>query len=208
MITGMTAPAPQITVVPANRATWEDLQAVFGRRGSTSRCQCQRYKLPSKDFFESVGIEARAGELREQTDCGHPRSGTTSGLVAYLDGVPVGWCAVEPRTEYPRLVSTVQVPWEGRDEDRSDSSVWAVTCLVTRAGFRRRGVSRALARAAVDHARERGARALEAYPMTTRNAIDEEMHVGTVRTFADAGLTEVSRPTKRRAVMRIDFPSG
>ena len=70
MITGMTAPAPQITVVPANRATWEDLQAVFGRRGSTSRCQCQRYKLPSKDFFESIGIEARAGDLREQTDCG------------------------------------------------------------------------------------------------------------------------------------------
>ena len=33
MITGMTAPAPQITVVPANQATWEDLQAVFGSRG-------------------------------------------------------------------------------------------------------------------------------------------------------------------------------
>jgi hypothetical protein len=29
-------------------------------------------------------------------------------------------------------------------------SVWAVTCLFTRAGFRKRGVSRALARAAVD----------------------------------------------------------
>ena len=104
-------------------------------------------------------MDERAGDLREQTDCGHPRSGTTSGLVAYLDGVPVGWCAVEPRTEYPRLVSTVQVPWEGRDEDRADSSVWAVTCLLTRAGFRCRGVSRALAKAAVDH-REKAAREL------------------------------------------------
>ena len=205
MITALSAPDPEISVVPANEASRADVRAVFGARGQTSRCQCQRYTLPSRDYFESVGMDERAGSLREQTDCGHPRSGTTSGLVAYLDGVPVGWCAVEPRTEYPRLVSTVQVPWEGRDEDRADSSVWAVTCFVTRAGYRRRGVSRALARAAVDHARERGARALEAYPMTTRNAIDEEMHVGTVRTFADAGLTEVSRPTKRRAVMRIDF---
>jgi GNAT superfamily N-acetyltransferase len=205
MISGMRDADRGITVVPANVAGWPDLQTIFGTRGQTSRCQCQRYKLPSKDYFESVGIEERAGSLREQTDCEHPRSSTTSGLVAYLDGLPVGWCAVEPRTEYPRLVKSIQVPWEGRDEDRQDSSVWAVTCFVTRAGFRRQGVSRALARAAVDHARERGARALEGYPMTTGEAIDEEMHVGTVRTFADAGLNEVSRPTKRRAVMRIDF---
>ena len=80
-----------------------------------------------------------------------------------------------------------------------------MTCLFTRAGCRKRGVSRALARAAVDFARERGARALEAYPITTKNVIAEELHVGTNSTFADAGFTEVSRPTRRRVVMRIDF---
>jgi len=98
-----------------------------------------------------------------------------------------------------------RVPWEGRAEDKTDDSVWAVTCLFARAGFRRRGVSRALARAAVDFARERGARAIEAYPMTTTKAIDEELHVGTHSVFADAGFAEVIRPTLRRAVMRIDF---
>jgi proteasome-associated ATPase len=40
---------------------------------------------------------------------GHPESGTTSGLVAYLDGEPVGWCAVEPRTAYPRLLRSTRV---------------------------------------------------------------------------------------------------
>ncbi len=60
------------------------------------------------------------------------------------------------------------MPWEGREQDKTDSSIWAVTCLFTRVGFRKRGVSRALARAAVDFARERGARAIEAYPMTTK----------------------------------------
>jgi len=58
-------------------------------------------------------------------------------------------------------------PLGGRAEDRTDAGVWAVTCFVTRAGFRERGASRALARAAVGHARERGARALEGYPITT-----------------------------------------
>ena len=98
-----------------------------------------------------------------------------------------------------------RVPWVGRAEDKTDDSVWALTCFLTRVGFRRRGVSRALARAAVDFARERDARALEGYPMTTKNALLEEHHVGTRGVFADAGFTEVSRPTPRRVVMRVDF---
>ena len=57
----------------------------------------------------------------------------------------------------------------------------------------------------MDFARERGARALEAYPITTTNVIPEELHVGTESVFAEAGLVEVSRPTLRRMVMRIDF---
>jgi GNAT superfamily N-acetyltransferase len=201
----MTARELAISVKPANEASWEDLQTIFGTRGQGARCQCQRYKLRARESFGSFPAEERAHRLREQTDCGHPESDTTSGLVAYLDGNPVGWCAVEPRTAYEGLVRNYRVPWEGRAEDKADDSVWAVTCLFTRAGFRKRGVSRALARAAVDFARERGARAIEGYPITTKNVIAEELHVGTEGVFAAAGFTEVSRPTLRRVVMRVDF---
>jgi hypothetical protein len=57
----------------------------------------------------------------------------------------------------------------------------------------------------VDFARERGARALEGYPITTTDVLLEELHVGTEGVFADAGLRVVSRPTVRRVVMRVDF---
>ena len=50
-----------------------------------------------------MDVEERAWRLRVQTGCGNPESSVTSGLVAYLDGEPVGWCAVEPRSAYPRL---------------------------------------------------------------------------------------------------------
>jgi GNAT superfamily N-acetyltransferase len=196
---------PEISVVPANQASWEDLQTIFGSRGQASRCQCQRYKLRPRESFGSFPVEERAFRLRQQTDCGHPESETTSGLVAYVDGEPVGWCAVEPRTEYEGLLRNSRVPWAGRSEDKTDDSVWAVTCLFTRAGFRKRGISRALAGAAVDFARERGARAIEGYPMTTKDVISEELHVGTEGVFTAAGFTEVSRPTLRRVVMRIDL---
>jgi GNAT superfamily N-acetyltransferase len=197
-----------VRIVPANQASWEDLQTVFGTRGPAARCQCQRYKLRPREAFAKFPVEERAARLRAQTDCGHPDADATSGLVAYLDGEPVGWCAVEPRPGFTGMVRNQKVPWEGRDEDKADDSVWAVTCLFTRAGYRKRGVSYALAQAAADFARERGARAVEGYPMTTKNAIVEELHVGTEGTFAAAGFTEVGRPTVRRAVMRIDFEKG
>jgi GNAT superfamily N-acetyltransferase len=195
-------------IVPANEASCEDIQTIFGTRGAAARCQCQRYKLRPREAFAKFPVEERAFRLRQQTDCGHPESDTTSGLVAYLDGEPVGWCAVEPRNAYEGLVRNNRIPWEGRAEDKADDSVWAVTCLFTRAGFRKRGISRALARAAVDCARERGARAIEGYPIITKDVITEELHVGTDGVFADAGFTVVSRPTLRRVVMRIDFEKG
>jgi GNAT superfamily N-acetyltransferase len=199
---------PDITVVPANQASWNDLQTVFGRRGAPPTCQCQRYKMQPGESWASVGRDELAFRLRTQTDPGHSKSSTTTGLIAYLDRDPVGWCAVEPRTSYPRLLLKARVPWEGRTEDKGDDSVWAVTCFFTRAGFRRRGVSRALARAAVDHARHHGARAIEGYPMVLepgQGVLPVELHVGLRSVFADAGFTEVTHPTLRRVVMRIDF---
>ena len=194
-----------LTVVPANEVPWEDLEAVFGERGEPARCRCQWFKNPGRDWY-AMPVEARAADLRADTHCGDPTAPSTSGLVAHLDGEPAGWCAVEPRTAYPRLRGH-RVPWAGRAEDPDDAGVWAVTCFVTRTGFRRRGVSRALAAAAVGFARERGARALEGYPMLTDGGAVSwgELFVGARSVFAAAGFTEVSRPTTRRVVMRIDL---
>ena len=195
-----------ITVVPANEASWEDLQTVLGSRGDPHNCQCQRFKIGRHEWTPPP-FDERAQRLREETECDFPDAATTSGLIAYLNDEPAGWCAVEPRTAYPRLV-TIRVPWAGRDEDKDDDSVWSVTCFVTRVGFRRQGVSRALAAAAVDFARDRGARALEGYPMITHPGQEitwGELYVGSRSIFTAAGFKEVNKPTVRRVVMRIDF---
>jgi GNAT superfamily N-acetyltransferase len=194
-----------VRVVPASEAAWEDLEAVFGRRGPGSRCWCQRYKLAPGERFAGFPAEERAWRLRQQTGCGFPDTERTSGLVAHVDDSPAGWCAVEPRPAYGSLVRHSRVAWLGREEDRTDESVWAVTCVFTRAGFRRQGVSRTLIAAAVPFARDRGARALEGYPITTTDVIEEELHVGTLSAFEAAGFHVVARPTPRRVVVRVDF---
>ncbi len=195
-----------IAIVPANEASWQDLQAIFGMRGYPAYCQCERFKIGPSGWTEPTTAE-RMARLEQETHCGYPSSRTTSGLVAYLDGEPVAWCAVEPRTAYPKL-PPARVAWKARGEDKDDASVWAVTCFVTRAGFRRRGITRVLAKATVPFARERGARALEAYPMITEPGQEVtwgETHVGTRSMFEAAGFEEVHRATLRRVVMRIDF---
>ncbi|MFS8478864.1 MAG: GNAT family N-acetyltransferase [Micromonosporaceae bacterium] len=198
--------AEQVTIVPANEASWEDLLAIFGTADYAARCLCQRLKVPGWIWRDST-YEQRAANLRAQTGCGDPLAKTTSGLVAYVEGEPAGWVAVEPRTAYPKL-RTSRIPWRGRDEDKDDDGVWAVTCLVVRKGYRGRGLTYPLARATIDFARQRGARALEAYPMIAqpgKEIIWGELHVGARQVFEDAGFVEVSRPTVRRVVMRIEF---
>jgi GNAT superfamily N-acetyltransferase len=204
------APAPiaaeQLTIVPANEATWEDLAAIFGTADYPSRCHCQRFKVVGWIWRDSTQDE-RTAMLRSQTSCGKPNATSTSGLVAYVDHQPAGWVAVEPRTAYPKL-RTSRVPWSGRFEDKGDDRIWAVTCFVVRKGYRGRGLTYALAEATIEFARQRGARALEAYPMITEPGKEVtwgEVHVGTRQVFEDAGFQQVSRPTLRRAVMRIDF---
>lgn len=152
------------------------------------------------ESWASEGPEELAARLRDQTACDRPTATETSGLVAYLDSEPVGWCAVAPRPVHLRMLRNNRVPWEGRDEDKTDDTVWAVTCFVTRAGYGRRGISHALAEAAVEFARTRGARAIEGYP-----DLVEGGYVGTLDTFARAGLIAIHRPTKRKVVMRLDF---
>jgi GNAT superfamily N-acetyltransferase len=196
----------QLSIIPANQASWADLQAVFGTADYPGMCYCQHYK--TRDcHWSSLSGEERQGRLREQTRCDNPRAQTTSGLVAYLGHEPVGWVAVEPRTAYPRLPK-VRTVWSGRQEDKTDDGVWAVTCFVTRKGYRKRGITYALAAATVGFARDQGARALEAYPMITSPGKEitwGELHVGSRQVFAGAGFTEVSHPSPRRVVMRIDF---
>jgi GNAT superfamily N-acetyltransferase len=199
-------PAERLTIVPANEASWGDLVAIFGTTDYPGRCQCQRFKIVGW-FWRDSTQEERTAMLWAQTACGDPNAAATSGLVAYVDDEPAGWVAVEPRTAYPKL-ATSRVPWSGRHESKDDNGVWAVTCIVVRKGYRGRGLTYPLAQATIEFARKRGARALEAYPMITEPGKEitwGELHVGARQVFEAAGFMEVSRPTVRRVVMRIDL---
>ena len=145
---------------------------------------------------------------RASTACGNPEAEHTSGLVAYLGDEPVGWVAVEPRTAYPKL-RTPRVPWTGRNEDKDDAGVWSVTCFCIRKGYRvgESPTCCASRRRLRPGPRRDGGRGLRHGHPTRVEITWGELHVGAAQVFTEAGFAEVSAPTKRRRVMRINFRS-
>jgi len=128
-------------------------------------------------------------------------SGGEPGLLAYVEEEPIGWCAVAPRTEYPRLGrSRILAPID-------DLPVWSVTCFFVAKAHRRHGVSRALLKAAVEFVRGRGGTILEGYP--TERTSEEKcspdvfVHTGLASAFRSVGFREVARRSPSRPILRI-----
>lgn len=189
---------PEFTWRPANAASTDDVEAIFGA-GGARRCRCQALKVPGWIWRDSTQ-EEREAALLEQTACG--TDGPTSGLVGYVDGEAAGWVAVEPRENYPRIWSRRQ-PWMRMDPEME--GVWSVTCFVVARGHRRSGLTYELAAATVEYGQQVGARVLEGYPMDPppgKTVIWDEASVGLLHVFVEAGYAVVASPTLRRRVVR------
>lgn len=124
------------------------------------------------------------------------------GLLAYSEGYPIGWVAIEPRSQYPKLAhSRILKPID-------DQEVWSVTCLFVEKKHRRMGVAVTLLKAAVDYAKSCGAQIVEGYPVETKDeAPPVFIFTGTASAFAQAGFKEVARPSPTRPIFRFQVPS-
>jgi GNAT superfamily N-acetyltransferase len=129
--------------------------------------------------------------------------GDVPGILAYHEGKPVGWCAVQPREAYPVLQRSPTL------KPVDDRPVWSIPCFFVARAYRRSGVMAALLRAAVDHAARHGARLVEGYPVEPRseNAPDLYVFTGFAATFKEAGFVEVARRSATRPIMRYVIPA-
>jgi GNAT superfamily N-acetyltransferase len=185
-----------LEIHPLTLDRWDDLVTLFDRPGDPKGCWCMFYRVRSRDFERLWGKGARAAFR------GVVKDGPPPGLLAYRDGVPVGWCAVAPRDAYPRVLNSRVL----RPEDDAPAC-WAVVCFYVLRSERRGGVAAALLEAAVAFAADHGAKAVEGYPKDTEGAKKHanEMFVGSMSMFADAGFAEVARRSPTRPIMRREL---
>jgi GNAT superfamily N-acetyltransferase len=194
-------PSLPVETLPLTPERWPDLERVFAGNGcSVARnCWCMYYRLTGPDYESHTRgspSQARRRRLRELVD-----SGVAPGLIGYRGGEPVGWISLGPRAEFARLArSPIMKPVD-------DLEVWSIVCFVVPAPFRNQGVATALLAGAIEYARRRSVRILEAYPVDSsgrRN--DETLWFGTKDMYDSAGFVEVARRKQTRPVVRLVLP--
>lgn len=118
-------------------------------------------------------------------------------MLAFVDREVVGWCAIGPRVDYPRLDRSRRLrrDWHG--------GTWSLNCLYVPARWRGQGVAKALVAAAIEYARSRGAGEIEAYPQSL--ALGEHQAAAFVWTgvpalFEPHGFRRIRGPDRGRAL--------
>ncbi len=146
----------------------------------------------ARSEFDRLGSEGRKRAFRRIV-----KAGTITGILAYQDGEPVGWCSVAPRETYLSLERS-------RTLARiDDNPVWSIVCFFVARPYRRRGVTRSLIDGAIEHAASHGARIIEAYPVVGGTKLEPvSAFMGVASVFRKAGFRDVARPTGKRRMMR------
>jgi GNAT superfamily N-acetyltransferase len=169
---------------------WDDLEELFGN-GACGGCWCMWWRQTRAEFNRQHGEPNRTA-FKAMVE-----SGVVPGILAYSNGEPAGWCAVEPRESYPALDRS-------RTLARVDSEpVWSIPCFYVAKRSRRKGLLPELLTAAVNWAAKHGARIVEAYPVEPGDRSPSSgLYTGVVPVFLRAGFVEVCRRSKRQPIMR------
>jgi GNAT superfamily N-acetyltransferase len=168
---------------------WDDLERLFESRGGPKFCWCMVWRAGAKT---AKGPDRKAAMRR------YVGEGVPIGLLGYARGEPVAWCSLAPRTTYRDLGGPTDC--NERPED-----VWSLVCFFIRKEWRGKGLTRRMIEAAVQHAANRGANVVEAYPVDPGSPSYRFM--GYVPTFSAAGFREIGRAGTRRHVMRRELRS-
>ncbi len=203
----MTNPDPSagLTFKAVDASLWPDLERLFEGRGGPRNCWCMVWRATPEERRAATAAQGKAvrgkpapsGLLRKAALKRRVDAGVPIGLLAYNDsGEPVGWVSVAPRRTY-RPMGGPAVP------DDDPGRIWSIVCFFLQRRLRGQGILYRLLEAAVEHARRRGAAAVEAYPV----AADASSYrfMGFVPAFEKAGFRPIGPAGTIRTLMRLDL---
>ena len=86
---------------------FEDFADIVNKNRRANACWCLSRRLQAKEItaLGGTGPDAREQAMRRLCEREHP-----PGVVTHLDGTPVGWCNIGPRSETTRLAQSKLMP--------------------------------------------------------------------------------------------------
>jgi GNAT superfamily N-acetyltransferase len=177
---------------PLTAELWPDFEGFFGAHGAFGGCWCMWWRLTRREF------ERGNGEGNRQAMKSIVESGAVPGILAYCQGIPVGWCSVAPRESYGSLERSPIL------KRLDNTPVWSLVCLCVAKDSRGQGVAAGLIRAAVEYVRSQGGKVVEAYPTQPQGdqLTPSSSYMGLPAMFERAGFVECARPSRSKVIMR------
>lgn len=188
------------TFLPLTPDRWPDFEDLFGKQGACYGCWCTHFRLPP--------AVRRDNDRARNKDHIHARimAGPPPGLLAYADGRAVGWMQIGPRADVPEWNNGGRVSAPVEPADAADPSVWAISCFFLRSSARGHGLTHRMVAAGLEHAKEHGARVVEACPMSqSKDSRSIGLFVGSTRVFEKAGFAPAIVRKSGRPLMRLDL---
>lgn len=158
-------------------------------------CYCGFYETEEKDWDSSEKASAEHRKWKSEQVI----AGRAGGLLAYVDGKPVGWCNAQPRARFANMRSYAVAVTDPRE------SVGSIMCFLVSPEHRGKGVGTALLKGACDMFHREGLLVAEAYPRTSSKQSGvpwaEENYKGSLSMYLGHGFT-VYRQLERFAIVR------
>lgn len=133
---------------------WAEVEELFGKNGACAGCWCMFWRLGEGEKFDDVKGAKAKERFRALVE-----EGRAHGVLAFVEGKPVGWCSFERRVDLPKLHRAPSLQVEGAER------AWSLPCFFVKSGFRGKGVARAMLAAALRALGSRKAEIAEAYPV-------------------------------------------
>jgi len=174
----------KLEIRPLTPARADDVKTITA---STWGAQCWDLWWRSAKPFTSGGSKDKKERERRAMLAKLARRRHAPVLVAYQGDEPVGFVSLGPRADYERF--RAQKTTQRVDDVRA----WVIPCMTVRKGFRGRGISLALLRAAVEYAGAHDAPAVEGYPRADKKKRfdDGSVYMGTPALFRRAGFRQI-----------------
>jgi GNAT superfamily N-acetyltransferase len=197
-----------LRVEPLTDARFDAWGALFERAASPCFCRYWHFEGTKNDWLARCAMDP--GESRAEMEAALGRRADESlGLIALEGDIVVGWMKLTPRATVPKLRG---LPIYRALDLGPDDGVWSVGCILVDPARRRRKIAARLLDAAIDIARARGGRAVEAYPRHAHESSgarlhDDEAMMGPESLYVARGFARVAEAaaTRMYPVYRLDL---
>ncbi|NEN85030.1 GNAT family N-acetyltransferase [Paenibacillus elgii] len=179
-------PFVKLDFFEVDQGRWLDFEKLFESRGGPKNCWCMVWRGKPEDRKTKVTKKSAIRSMVQEH--------VPIGILGYAGDEPVAWCSIAPRSTYRDLGGIYET-------NENPDHVWSLVCFYVAREFRGHGVMKQLLQAAVEHARQRGAAVVEAYPVAPDSPSYRFM--GFVPQFKEFGFVEVGTAGSRRHVMRF-----